>query len=416
MRLIVGRERDSNEEDYDRFPIQFIDAKCGFEEDLTITADCEPGDYFAFVEIQNRKAKGVNSFVFRTYGEDTPLMEEVKGDLLKSFLPNVLKSYAREQGERKTYEEKGEPDIFRCLYIDENKTKYGYLYYENNSEESTLKEEVEFVQLEGISIMGHQGKKNLHVEIPPGENKIFVLNQTERQYLMKCEYYTSIHKSMEDLKELVKQEGEKKQIKFDGRAHDIYYYVYDDGDGYIWMFENESAEIIFEGTFFYTLNNLEIADKDARGGSEWKVKLKPGEKSYMRMDAIDITKSWGYKCKCSFHCTEDISSEDKIIEKVLQKGECQQIIYRGKPIDVFYYICFINEKYMWYFINKTDQRFSAAFRFYMENLKIEGDEDDKPRSKWDLFLEPGETCLKKMVQIDPYQNSKYECSYTCELL
>jgi hypothetical protein len=52
----------------------------------------------------------------------------------------------------------------------------------------------------------------------------------------------------------------------------------------------------------------------------------------------------------------------------------------------------------------------------MENLKIEGDDDDKPRSQMEIFLEPGETCLEKMTQIDKYQNSKYECSYNCELI
>lgn len=417
IRMIIGKERDSHEDDYKRFPIQFIDGKSGFEENLNITCNCEPGDYFAFIEIQGKKKlKSTNNFVFRAYCEDIPLMEEEKGKVVKDFLPNVLKSMAREVGDRKTYEDKGEPDIFRCLAIDEDKTKYGYLYYENNSKESTLKEEVAFEQLEGVIIQGHHGKKSVHIEVPPGENKLIVMDQIEKQYIMKCEYFTSIHKSMHDLKDLVKTKGERKQIKFDGKAHNIFYYVYDDGDGYIWMFENESEDIIFEGTFYYTLNNLKIADKEAKGGNEWKVKLNPGEKSYMRMDAVDITQSWGYKCKCSFHCLDDISTDDKIIQKALEQGEKQQVLYHGEHIDVFYYICFINDKYVWYFINKTDKKFSGTFKFYMENLKLADDHQERPRSKWDIFLEPGETCLKKMEQLDPYKNSKYECSYSCELV
>lgn len=415
MRMIIGRERDGEEEEAKKFPLQFIEGKSGFEENLTVSCSCEPGDYIAYIQIQGKKLKSANNFVFRTYCKDTPLMEEIKGQETKSFLPDVFKSFAREKGERKNYAEKGESNIFRCLAMDEDNTKFGYLYYENNSEESTLKEEVAFEELEGVIIMGHKGKKSVHVEVPPGENEIILLDQIERQYLMKCEYYSSIHKSMHDLKELVKQKGEKKQIKFDGKAHQIFYYVYDDGDGYIWMFENESDDIIFEGTFYYTLNNLKIADKEAKGGNEWKVKLDPGEKSYMRMDAVDITQSWGYKCKCSFHCLEDISTDDKIIEKTLEKGEKQQVLYKGEHIDVFYYICFLNEKYVWYFMNKTDKKFIGSFKFYMENLKLSDDDEERPRSKWEVCLEPGETCLKKMEQIDAYKNSKYECSYTCEL-
>jgi hypothetical protein len=369
----------------------------------------------AYVEIQNPKEKPSN-FVFRTYCDDTPLMEQVKGIEHKSFLNSVVKSMARTQGERKTYADKGEPDIFRCLAIDETNTKLGYLYYENNSEESTLKEEVLFTELEGVAVMGNKRKGNsVHVEVPPGENLVVVLNQISKQYVMKCEYFTSIHKSMHDLKELVKKKGEKKQIKFGGQAHDIFYYVYDDGDGYIWMFDNESDDITFEGTFYFTLNNLKIAEEGAEGSSEWKVKLKPREKSYMRMDAVDITKSWGYKCKCSFHCSDDVSTDDKLIDKIYEQGEKQQVLIHGKPVNVFYHICFINDQYAWYFVNKTGKKFSGSFKFFMENLKIEGDEDEKPRAQWEIFLEPGETCLKKMVQIDPYKNSKYECSYSAEL-
>jgi hypothetical protein len=221
---------------------------------------------------------------------------------------------------------------------------------------------------------------------------------------------------MSDLKQVVKEKGERKQVTFDSKKQDIYYFVYDDGDGYVWMFDNESEDVIFEGTFYYTLNNLNIVGAKEDKPDEWQVKLRPGETSYMRMDTVDITKSWGYKCKCSFQCDEDISSKDKIIEKVLEKGERQQALCHGEPIEVFYYICFINEKYFWYYVNKTDKKFSGTFKFYMDNLKIEGDEDEKPRSQWELFLKPGEKCLKEMTQIDKYQNSKYECSYSCELI
>jgi len=415
IRFILAREKDHDELEAKRFPIKYIDGVCGFEEYSTITCDCKTGDYIAYVEILG-VSKGTNNFVFRTYSEDVPLVEEIKNNEKDAFLHDVMKSMARDRGERKTYDDKGEPDIFRCLKIDEDKTKLGYLYYENNSKDSTLKEEVVFEHLDGVVILGHPKQKKLHIEVGPGENKIYVLNQVEKQYLMKCDYFTSVQKSMESLEQLVRQKGEKKQIKFDGITHDIYYYVYDDGDGYVWMYENLSEDIIFEGTFFYTLNNLRIANKEANGGSEWHVKLKPKERSYMRMDTIDITQTWGYKCKCSFHCADDISTEDKVLEKVLAKGEKQQALCHGLPIDVFYYICFINEKYMWYFVNKTDSKFSGTFKFYMENLKIEGDEDEKPRSQFDIFLKPGETCLKTMVQIDPYKNSKYDCSYACDLL
>jgi hypothetical protein len=300
MRIILARELDSNEEEAKNFPYEFIEGKAGYEEVMNMNYDCKPGDYFAFIEIQG-KLKKQNNFVFRTFSREVPLVEEVKGTEAKDFLQNALKSFARKSDQKKTYADKGEPDIFRCLYIDEDKTRYGYLYYENNSKDSTIKEEVFFEQLKGVIVQGHHGKKSVHVEVGPGENELIVLDQINKEYIMKCEYYTSIHKSTESLKDLVKEKGEKKQITFDGKAQDVFYYVYDDGDGYVWMFENDSKDTIFEGTFIYTLNNLRITDHKDKDSNEWKVKLQPGEISYMRMDAIDITNSWGYKCKCSFH-------------------------------------------------------------------------------------------------------------------
>ena len=86
------------------------------------------------------------------------MLDSLKGNEATDFLPYVLKSFARNSKSRKTYKDKDEPDIFRCLNVDEEKTKYGYLYYENNSKHSTLKEEVSFQDMHGINIIGYPGK------------------------------------------------------------------------------------------------------------------------------------------------------------------------------------------------------------------------------------------------------------------
>lgn len=327
-----------------------------------------------------------------------------------NFLPNVIKSMAKIQGERKSYESKGEPKIFRCLAIDEKDTKLGYLYYENNSKDTTLIEKVDFINLSGINIIG--GDDNIvNVEVPPGEHKVFILDQISKAYTMKCGYFTSFHKSDKSLKQDIKTKGEKNQIKFGDDYHHIYYYVLSTSDGYLWMFENETDDIIFEGRFIFTLNNLFIVDNQG-DLNEFKITLKPGEKRYMRMDTVDVAKSWGYKCKLVSHCDQDVSTEDKLIRKIIQKGERTQISYKKELIDVFYHILFVNDQYVWYFVNKSKRNFKANFKFVMENLCLDEDPDAKPRSQWDIFLEPGEACLKKMHQIDALESSKYECSYS----
>lgn len=184
MRIILSRERNNNEEDFIDYPYEYIDGRAGHEENITISHYCQPGDYLVFIEIQgNINAR--NFLVLRTFSKDIPMVDEVKGNLAKDFLPSVLKSLARRVGDKKTYKDKDEPDIFRCLNVDEENTKYGYLYYENNSKHSTLKEEVSFGDLRGINVLGHLGKRSIHIEVGPGSNHIIVLDQVGKEYVMK---------------------------------------------------------------------------------------------------------------------------------------------------------------------------------------------------------------------------------------
>jgi len=52
----------------------------------------------------------------------------------------MLKSCAVLKSKRKDYSDKGEPNIFRCFSVTDSKCEYGFLYYQNDSTESTLRE------------------------------------------------------------------------------------------------------------------------------------------------------------------------------------------------------------------------------------------------------------------------------------
>lgn len=200
----------------------------------------------------------------------------------------------------KTYEEKGEPNIFRSFSVTESKAEYGFLYYENNSEGTTLREVVKFGELENLQLMPPYEGDSVEVEVPPGKNKIAILNRLDRGCSFNCTYYTTFIKPIEDSLKQVKEKGKKNQIEYNNEKYDVYYYVYKDGSGYLWYFENQSPSIVFEGTFYFKLENLEIAHEDAKGNNEWKVKLKPKKTSYVKLMMKDLTKSWGYKYSYSF--------------------------------------------------------------------------------------------------------------------
>ena len=213
----------------------------------------------------------------------------------------------------KSYEEKGEPDIFRSFSITASKAEYGFLYYENNSEGTTLKEMVKFGELKNLMIMDWGGN-SVQVEVEPGENEIIILDRTDRGCSFNCTYYTTIVKPIQQSLEFVKVHGKMNQIEYNKEKFDIFYWIYKDGSGYLWLFENKSSSMIFEGTFYFKLENLFIDHEEAKGKPEWKVKLQPGESSHMKLMMKDLPQSWGYKNSYSFKCKEDIKNNEQLLK------------------------------------------------------------------------------------------------------
>ena len=396
VRMILAKERTDDDADNDKFPLQFIEGKCWKDEDTTIECECKPGTYIAYVEIHWFDDKRFHDFVFRTYSKEEPELVKCSAADYPNFIKDVLKSCARDNDIKKSYEEKGEPDIYRSFSITASKAEYGFLYYENNSEGATLREMVKFGELNNLVIM-ERGGSSVQVEVGPGENEIIVLDRTDRGCSFNCTYYTTIVKPIEESLIMVKEHGREYQIEYNHEKFDIFYYIYKDGSGYLWQFENRSNSLIFESTFYFKLENLFIDDEAAAGKDEWKVKLKPGETSHMKLMMKDLTQSWGYKYSYSFKCKEDIKNNEQLLTKVKDKGTKKQISYRGKEEEVYYYIYFANERYIWYYENLTKKKFRATFRFDLTNLKIEL-ESDQPResedqeiAEWVVFLNPGET-------------------------
>jgi len=126
--------------------------------------------------------------------------------------------------------------------------------------------------------------------------------------------------------EKIKLRGKKHSIEYNGDKEEVYYYVMKDGSGYLWYFENNTNYVgdqhakTFEGTFHFKLENLEIDDDASRFKSEWKVVLKSGESSYMKLLMKDLTKPWGYKYSYIFEMRDEIGSHEQLIDRIKQTG------------------------------------------------------------------------------------------------
>ena len=68
---------------------------------------------------------------------------------------------------RKTYQDKGHEEVFRCMSITDSLAEYGYLYYQNDGGRNNgaiLKETIIFNKLENFSIVLEEGDKTTRVE------------------------------------------------------------------------------------------------------------------------------------------------------------------------------------------------------------------------------------------------------------
>jgi hypothetical protein len=72
---------------------------------------------------------------------------------------------------RKTYADKGHPEVFRCMSITDSQAEYGYIYYQNDGSRSTgatLKETIVFNKLENFVIILEDSDRVTRVDAGSG--------------------------------------------------------------------------------------------------------------------------------------------------------------------------------------------------------------------------------------------------------
>ncbi|CAI2386063.1 unnamed protein product [Moneuplotes crassus] len=416
VRMLLARIVSKDEDEEDDFPLEYTDGKCWKDEDTTIELNLRPGKYLAYIEIDWFDDTQYNTYLFRSYSQIAPIIEEINPKKYPNFLKDTLKSCAINSTALKSFQEKGEPDIFRAFSITASKCEYGFLYYENNSSGTILREIMKFSKLENLSLMPPYEGDSVEVKVYPGDKQIILFNRNDRACSCESIYHTTLVKPLSDTLERITEKGKKHQIEYNDEKYEVYYYVYKDGSGFCWYFVNNSNQLetclpyAFEGTFYFKLENLEIDDDAHRDKQEWKVRLMPGETSSMKLLVKDITKSWGYKYSYSFKTKEIIKKNEKLREILLKNGTKRQITYRNTKMDVYNYVYFSKDRYLWYYENLTNLKFKGIYRFQLTNLQIDKDQDassEDTEDQWTVILIPGQTCLRTLSRID----SKLECQF-----
>jgi len=82
----------------------------------------------------------INTVNVYTYMSSEIEMSIADSNKFPNILERILTSCAKKCAAKKSYEEKGEPNIWRSVSINDTKANYGYVYYQNESQNSTLYE------------------------------------------------------------------------------------------------------------------------------------------------------------------------------------------------------------------------------------------------------------------------------------
>ena len=212
-------------------------------------------------------------------------------------------------------------------------------------------------------------------------------------------------------------------MKTDEKEYQIYYYILDHSNGYLFYYENLEKDVEFDSTFNFSLENLKIVEdlpssksssrkqwkiKDENPPTSWKINLKPSQSITKKLEIVNEYDKIGFKFDYTFKVLNLTVAEPKginIKSTVKQKGTKYDLV-EGDEYKVYYYI-YDEIKGVYYFLfeNWSSKICEIEAHFELENMTLEPKEGLK--NTWKIILKPNQSSMKKIIKI----NSKKESSW-----
>ena len=178
----------------------------------------DPGDYLIYIEAEKRTDEEYKSPLDECK-DDVPITLSLyapKEITLKSdewakhpqFLEKVYSSCATEYGEYVNYQSDGAPECAK--YSGMTKEGYGYTYFQNNSEDATVKEAVNYTMFDGLELVPPFKGTSYEVLVPPKSSDIVLMKQTSITGInLSFSYVSNIIFTTEAVKKRIKEFGTK---------------------------------------------------------------------------------------------------------------------------------------------------------------------------------------------------------------
>lgn len=189
------------------------------------------------------------------------------------------------------------------------KEGYGYTYFENNSDDATIKEEVTYTLFDSLELISPFEGTSYEVIVAPHSSVIVLLKQTSNTgYNLSFSYTSNIIFTTEAIKKKIKEYGYKVARKDPHITGDIEInvYTFKHGGGICYLYENKTNDLILEEHVKFKTNGLQIVGEE---GSEINVKIGPGESKFIELKAT--TSNWNIQTSVTYTISKEQKGEEE---------------------------------------------------------------------------------------------------------
>ena len=286
--IFCSRDNDEN--------VHFIGAKSGKGREVFHRFEnLQAGEYCVYVQVnwneETEDRKACLSFYSQTLLEFS--RDETAYYDQEEFLGKALSSYAIAHAEEHTFAEQGLPEASRFSKFTD--FGFGVIHYRNNSEQTALKEKVDYPTFEGLALLKpFQGAQGYEVEVGPGKSQTVIIDYTSNSgYKMSSSSSVSVEFNENQLIEKARNEGTRK-VRADSATKEeveIYQYTLKHSSGICYFYENLTEDKTLSEDLKFNIEGLYIVGND-EGNTEVKVELGPGES---RLVQLKSTGEGGWK-------------------------------------------------------------------------------------------------------------------------
>ena len=220
----------------------------------------------------------------KTYSNGQIELTQLDKEKYPKILEKIYISCAKKENQVFKFSNDGAP---KCLkYSNTTAEGYTYIYIENNEDDTTLIENVNYTKFEGLKLLEPFSGTSYKVKVGPGKRQIVLIKQLElNRYNLIFSYHSNFQFGEKSLLKLTKTKGKKKHRK-DPKLNidlDIIVYTYKHSLGLCYYYENNTADRRLEETLrLSNIIGVEIVGEN-KGANEIVIKLNPGDTKFVEL-------------------------------------------------------------------------------------------------------------------------------------